>query len=447
MTSASPSDALLLGIDVGSSRTKALLLDGAGQVAGAATVPTPFVAGDDGTQTTVASLLQALEQVLGRLGDERARVAGIGITGLAESGAPLDAAGVGLAPIIAWHDRRGEDVAERLSATFGSTLAERIGQRLRSVSSVAKLGWLLDHGLSGVTTWLGMPELCLHALTGAQATECSLAARTGCRDVGNGSWIGEVAEAAGFDVGVFPEVAAAGQVMGRVTSEAARRFGLRSGVPVTVAGHDHLVGMAGSGAGALDLANSVGTAETVVGRSASLPDIAVALGRGVAVSVFPGGSEWAVLASAARSGLALEAAAATLGQTPAELDALAEGTGLLPAPGLADSLRRRQVPALPAGPPGEVWHTLLHELAASTARAVTSSVVVVGARRRLVVYGGGATSSPWLQAKAELTPLPLWLMTRPEAVARGAALYAGTAAGWWPSPGAAPPPELQPVDP
>jgi len=155
---------------------------------------------------------------------------------------------------------------------------------------------------------------------------------------------------------------------------------------------------------------------------------------------------WAVLASAAGSGLALDAAAASLGHPPAELDERAEGAALLGAPGLADSLRRRRPPVLPAGSPGDVWLTLLHELAAQTARAVVQVVTVVGPRRRLVVFGGGATSEPWLRAKAELAPLPLWRMTAPEAVARGAALYAGTAAGWWPSPEAAPPPALEPTD-
>ncbi len=113
---------------------------------------------------------------------------------------------------------------------------------------------------------------------------------------------------------------AAGEVMGRVTAEASAWSGLPAGVPVTVAGHDHLVGFVGSGAGVDDLVDSVGTAETVVGRSAALPDIEAALGAGVAVGLFPGGDGWVALASAARSGQAVDAAAAALGQTPAELD-------------------------------------------------------------------------------------------------------------------------------
>ena len=140
--------------------------------------------------------------------------------------------------------------------------------------------------------------------------------------------------------------------MGRVTAEASAWSGLSAGVPVTVAGHDHLVGFVGGGAGVDDLVDSVGTAETVVGRSAALPDVEAALGAGVAVGLFPGGDGWVALASAARSGQAMDATATALGRTPAELDRSAvAGAMVLDAPGLVDSLRRREPPALPAGDP------------------------------------------------------------------------------------------------
>ncbi len=438
---------LVLGIDIGSSRIKVLLVDGEGRAVSSAAVPTPFTsgAGGSGSEVSVAALGDALGQALERLGGQRERVAGVGIAGMAESGAPLDRSGAALAPILAWHDHRGEDVAERLSERFGIGLSERIGQPLRAVSSVAKLGWLLEHGVGGVERWLGVPELGLHALTGAEATEFSLAARTGCWDVGPGRWLDEVAAAAGFAIGVFPEVLPAGQAMGRVTAGAATRFRIPAGVPVTVAGHDHLAGLVGSGAGPLDLGNSVGTAETVIARSPTLPDVAAAIERGVAVTAFPGGEGWAVLASAARSGQAISSAAAALGRSEAELDELAVGGSLLEAPGLRDSLERRDPPRLPNGEPGDAWHTLLHELASLTAAAVVRVVGVVGARRRLVVFGGGAASRPWVAAKAELAPLPVWRVAAPEAVGRGAAIYGGVAAGWWPSPTAAPRPALEPA--
>ncbi|MCA1845911.1 MAG: hypothetical protein LC792_22525 [Actinobacteria bacterium] len=163
------------------------------------------------------------------------------------------------------------------------------------------------------------------------------------------------------------------------------------------------------------------------------------------MSVFPGDDGWAVLASAARAGLALAEASRALGRPAAELDDLAAGEPPVDAPGLADSLARRDPPVLPEGRPGQVWSALLHALAAGTADAVADVTGLLGPKPRLVVYGGGASSRPWLAAKAAAVPMPLWRSTAVEAVARGAAVVAGVAAGWWESPASAPVPALEPV--
>lgn len=436
---------LVLGVDIGSSRIKVVLMDIEGREMCSAAAPTPFAGTDAGFEATVPSLLGAVGDALQGLGRDLGQAVGVGIAGMAESGAPLDGAGRPLAAILAWHDPRGEEVAERLARRLGPELTNRIGQRLRSVSSLAKLGWLVEQGLTGAQRWLGVPELALHAWTGAEATEISLAARTGCWDVGRGGWMPEAAAAAGFGLDLFPEARPAGSAMGRVTAEAAAAFGLPSGIPVTIAGHDHLVGLVGSGAEPDDLANSVGTAETVVGRSQSLPDVAAALEQGSAVTRFAGGDGWAVLDSAARSGMVLSSTAASLGCSLAQLDALSADAPLLDSPGLRESLQRRQPVRLPDGSAGAVWHTLLNELSSLTAAAADRVVSLVGPRRRLVVFGGGASSGPWLGAKSELVHLPVWRSTTSEAVARGAAVYGGVAARWWPAPEAAPRPPIEPV--
>ena len=222
--------------------------------------------------------------------------------------------------------------------------------------------------------------------------------------------------------------------MGRVTAEASAWSGLPAGVPVTVAGHDHLVGFVGSGAGADDLVDSVGTAETVVGRSAALPDIEAALAAGVAVGLFPGGDGWAALASAARSG-----PGGGRGRRRPRPDArrarrlAAAGAMVLDAPGLVDSLRRREPPALPAGDAADVWATLLDALAAETAAAVARVTGVLGPRRRLVVFGGGSVSDPLLAAKRRHVPIPVERSPVTDAVAKGAAHFAAVAAGLHPN--------------
>lgn len=179
--------------------------------------PTPFATTDDGVEAGVEALLAAVAEALEELGSRLAGVVAVGIAGLAESGAALDGAGLPLGPVIAWHDPRGAEVVERLEQRFGDDVSLAMGQRLRTVSSVAKLGWQVAHGAGAARCWLGVPELCLHRLTGERATDFSLAARTGAYDVGRRAPMPEVLAVLGLPEDMFLSPVAAGSVMGAVS--------------------------------------------------------------------------------------------------------------------------------------------------------------------------------------------------------------------------------------
>ena len=439
---------LLLGVDIGTSSTKAVLLDATGREVVAARRATPFITRGDRTEMAVGDLLRCLTGVFDELGDLRRWVTGVGFAGMAESGAPFDRSGAPLAPVIAWHDSRGEEVVRRLERDFGPDLSRRVGQKVRAVMTVAKLGWLVGNGVGDVARWLGVPELGLHALTGAERTEFSLAVRTGCYDVATRQWLPEVTASLGFSVDVFGEVAAAGAAMGRVSAEAASWSRLPAGIPVTVAGHDHLAGLAGAGVRAGQWGNSVGTAETIVARSVELPDLAAALESRIAVNLLPGGQERVGLVSAARAGIVLEAVSAALGHNPADLDRMAVGTEPLPVEdGVIDDLAQRDPTRLPNGSPGEVWAGVLHALVARTADGCERLRTLFGDAEAMVVFGGGSVSEPWHRAKTERLDVPVRRSVGATAVARGAAVHAGVAAGWWASADDAPPPPALPESP
>jgi len=440
-----PVDAdLVLGLDLGTTRTKALLLDAAATEVAVAAGPTPFASEGSRIEMPVERLLQATEHVVASLGADRERVAAVGLAGMAECGAPLDRSGAPVAPVIAWHDPRGTDVAERLVEQFGDALGLRTGQRPRSVSTVAKLGWLVANGTNALQRWLGVPELVLRSLTGAEVTEHSFASRTGCWDVVEMTWLEEVAAAAGFSVEVFGPVLPAGSAMGHIDAPTAARWGLPAGIPVTLAGHDHLAGAVGAGAGPGDLVNSVGTAETVLGTTTTAPDLRTALDLRTPVSVAPGGRGWVILAGAARAGVVLEAAAGRFGYGFAELDAMAEQATPVDATELATSLQAGTPAVFPDAAPGDIWLGLLGALAERTAEAARRVRTFVAAERLLVI-GGGSGSRPWTRAKTELVGLPVLRPRTSQAVARGAAVMAGQAAGWWPSSDAAPKPGADPA--
>ncbi|HEY0409866.1 MAG TPA: hypothetical protein VGE42_06310, partial [Candidatus Dormibacteraeota bacterium] len=78
----------LLGLDLGTTRIKAVLIDPAGVERATAAGPTPFAAGREGAEMAVDELLAAVAAVLERLGPRRAAVAAVGVAGMAECGAP-----------------------------------------------------------------------------------------------------------------------------------------------------------------------------------------------------------------------------------------------------------------------------------------------------------------------------------------------------------------------
>jgi xylulokinase len=208
--------------------------------------------------------------------------------------------------------------------------------------------------------------------------------------------------------------------------------------------------MAGAGVAPGELANSVGTAETIAARSPTVPDVGRALELRAAVTVYPGGEHWAALVSAARAGIVLTRAADALGHSLEELDRLSAATTPV---GVGDDAvdaiahgTRPPSEVLPDGSPGDIWAGLLRALVQRTVEGATRLVSLVGDPRRVVTFGGGSVSRPWLQAKAAALPWPLWRAGTISAVARGAALHAGVAAGWWPSADEAPRPVADRID-
>ncbi|HYH48952.1 MAG TPA: cobalt-precorrin-5B (C(1))-methyltransferase, partial [Acidimicrobiia bacterium] len=144
-------------------------------------------------------------------------------------------------------------------------------------------------------------------------------------------------------------------------------------------------------------------------------------------------------ASAIRAGLVVEALAGRLGVDPTAFDALSDtaaAAGGSPVEGSAIDLG--QDIEVPAGPPAAMWAAARQALAERTAAAAERVAALAGPHDRLVVFGGGSRSRAWLSAKENALGIPVVSCPVPEATARGAALAAGVAAGWWSSPAEGP---------
>src|SRR5919201_824824 len=183
--SAMSSQPALVGIDVGTTRIKAVAFDLDGNSLGAVHRATPWIVQERGwTQMDSGALAGAAivaaadltQSINGR------RVLGIGVTGMAEAGVLLDASDQALSPILAWHDPRGD--VETIRREIGQESFEHtVGLPLDATPSLAKILWLHKHlpETKRAVVFLSVPEWVVCSFGGRPVSELSLASRRGAR--------------------------------------------------------------------------------------------------------------------------------------------------------------------------------------------------------------------------------------------------------------------------
>jgi sugar (pentulose or hexulose) kinase len=435
---------LLLGLDVGTTSSKAVVFDADGAALAVGRAPTPWThvetsgaAGAPGTEMPAEALLAAAVTAVSRaLADAPAgRVAGLGVTSMAESGVLLDARGRPVVPVIAWHDARDLTEVAHVGRDLGADrFSARTGLPLRSQWSLTKHRWQRDSDpatAEGVRR-LSVAEWVVRGLGGDEASDASLASRTGWLDLSARGWWAEALDWSGASESLFPPLVTSGTALGRVSVDAG--VPRLTGAVLTTAGHDHQAATLGAeAAGPDDQLDSCGTAEALV-RTVSAGFSADGVSRlaqgGVTVGWHVLDGRWALL-GATEGGLALQRVLSVLGggEALAALDAAA----LKAAPGAVsiglDDSSRVTVGDIGDGvTAGAVWRAALEEITDQIHRIHQLITSVVGPHRRMVVTGGWSRSGALMQVKGrafgELTPSGV-----EEAGARGAALLAGLAAG------------------
>ncbi|MGF1648217.1 MAG: FGGY family carbohydrate kinase [Kineosporiaceae bacterium] len=449
---------VVVGVDVGTTDTKALVVGADGRELADAAVATTWQRDGVHAETTpdrlrdgmVAAVRAALDTAAARHGRALHGI-GIGITGMAESGVLLDPSGAVRAPVVGWFDPRGGDELARLPADVLAALPAVTGMAVSPLCTAAKLAWLGGRGLGPTPgcRWRNVPEHLAGTLGGEPATEPSLASRTGLFDQADGGpWQAGLA-AVGASADLFGPVVAAGTSLGRVSDPALPAL---SGAHVVVAGHDHPVASVGAGAWEDDdLFDSFGTAESVL-RSVSSPLSGDQRRRLVGLGLTSGShvleGRW-VVSGPTRAGMVLRRVLDALGladqagrdrldaawRQPAG-DAAGHPPGspsggpsevVVTGAGMADTDVTVRLVADPVGP-GAVWAAALDHTSAAVAALAERIDAEVGTRRRRVVAAGGWTRMSSVRAAKALVMPDVSVSARRQAGAYGAATLAAWAA-------------------
>lgn len=435
----------LLAVDVGTSHIKAAVFDRSGALLRLALRPTPVETSAAGWRylelDTLWSLVQAaIREVV----EASPAVSAVGVTSMAETGILIDRLTCQpRTPMFPWFDPAASAQAARLSDPLA--IFERAGLRASFKCAVPRLLWLRDEGLAALEggVWLSAADYIVFRLTGAFATDYSLAGRTLAFDIRAKQWDVDWLARLGLP-NLFPDAYPAGAAVGVVENAAA---GVPAGIPVTVAGHDHLCAAFGAGAVAAGSAlDSMGTAEALVGalETVSLDQEAFDSGLSFGCHTFPDRFYW--IGGMSASGGSVEWLRSLLAETPLTYEQVAslleaippQPTGILYAPYLSGAGIPRPDPAVGAAFLGlRREHTRAHLLrAALEGTAYEVEMIRELAQSSLgeqltdcIVVGGSTRNTCWMQIKADVSGLPLKVSEQPEAALFGAALLAGIAGG------------------
>jgi xylulokinase len=244
----------LLGIDIGTSGAKALLMDERGAVVASATgdypmsTPRPLWAEQDPADWWRATV-EAIRQVLA--GRDPAQVVGVGLTGQMHGLVLLDERGEVLRPCIMWNDQRTGPQCEAITQRLGlPRLLDLIANPVLPGFTAPKIVWVRENEpdvYARAAQVLLPKDYIRYRLTGEYATEVSDASGTALLDVRNRHWSAEMLDALDIPHEWMPPVYESPEVSARISRGAAEATGLRDGTPVVGGGGDQAAGAVGSG--------------------------------------------------------------------------------------------------------------------------------------------------------------------------------------------------------
>lgn len=265
---------MYLGIDVGTSGVKAVLLDDDGEVAGQTSASLPVLRPHPGwsEQDPDAWLAAADAAVLALDPGLRAKVCAAGLAGQMHGATVLDADDRPLRPAILWNDGRSFAECAALESAV-PTLRRIAANKAMPGFTAPKLAWLLAHEpalFARIRTVLLPKDHVRLWLTGDKATDLSDAAGTLWLDVGARDWSDELLAATGLSRDHMPMLHEGTQPTGILREKIAERWGMAR-VPVAAGGGDNAAGAAGVGViGSGQALLSLGTSGTIFAATPEL---------------------------------------------------------------------------------------------------------------------------------------------------------------------------------
>ncbi|MHB1459607.1 MAG: xylulokinase [Armatimonadota bacterium] len=450
-----------LGIDIGTSGTKTLLIDIEGNKIASATdtyalrTPKPLWAEQDPEDWWKATA-STVRSVLSKSGINPSEVEGIGLSGQMHGAVFLDADNRVLRPSIIWCDQRTQAECDWITNQIGrERIVELISNPVLTGFTAGKIIWVRNNEpeiYKQIKKVLLPKDYVRFRLTGEFASEVSDASGTALFNVRKRQWSNEMLDGAGIPREWMPKVYESPEISGRVSESTSNETGLKAGTPVVGGGGDQASGAVGSGIVETGIVSSTVGTSGVVFAFADEPVVDPSLRVHTFCHAVP--DKWHVMGVMLSAGGSLRwyrdtfadaevSVAGISGVDPYELisaevasvEAGAEGLMFLPY------LTGERTPHPDPNARGVFFGATLRHNKAHFARSVYEGVAF-GLRDSFEIFkgmnvpidqvrssGGGARSDVWRQIQADITGMEHVLINIDEGPAFGVALLAAVGTG------------------
>src|ERR1700733_2169095 len=447
---------MLLGIDVGTGGTRAVLIDRAGKVLGSfasehAPIHSEHIGwAEQDPEDWWRAALEAIAGAMAASGSEESGIEAVGLTGQMHGCVMLDQDGNVLRPALIWSDQRTQPQCDWLTEKIGfERLIELTCNPALPNFTLTKLLWVRDHQpeiFARISHILCPKDYVRYRLTGEFAMDMQEASGTILLDVAQRRWSVEMAEAAGIPMAWLPRLFEGPEICARISTAGAGATGLAEGTPVAAGAGDQGAGAVGMGILAPgSVSATIGTSGVVFAATDS--PIKDRLGRlHTFCHAAPG--RWHVMGVTNGAGLSLRyfrdtfAPGSSYEELTAKAAAVPAGSnGLMWAPylfgertpHLDPEARAAFVGITASHTQGHFVRAVLEGVAFSLRDTFTLFRELGVPVKAIRLGGGGARGALWRQIQADVYGHSVELLEAEEGGAFGAALLAGTGIGAWPT--------------
>lgn len=455
----------LIGIDVGTGGSRAVLIDTAGKIVASATVEhKPFVSIQTGwaeqdPRDWWRASAAAIRAAITKAAIPAEEIKAVGLSGQMHGAVLLDASDDVLRPAIIWCDQRSGEQCRRLTENVGSSrLIELTCNPALTGFTLPKLLWVRDHEPE---TWQRVRSVLLpkdyvrFRLSGDKATDVADGSGTLLLNVAARRWSNEMLEAAEISPDILPRLYESQEITGSISARAAEETGLRAGTPVIAGAGDQAAGAVGLGIVRPGMISATIGTSGVVFAATNTPALDPKGRVHTFCHAIPG--RWHVMGVTQGAGLSLrwfrdqfgvvsESSGDPYESLIAEAARVPPGSdGLLWAPYLMGERTPHLDPDARAALVGlTASHTRAHVVRAileGVAFSLKDSLEILKELNvpceTIRLGGGGARSKLWRQIQADVYGHEVETVEAEEGAAYGVAVLAGVAAGAWPSVDAA----------